>query len=310
MAYRLKLDEPLDKGFMRVGSEQIERAAKCLSGNDDPHRGVHDARKCLKRLRSLLALFRDALDEAPRRQIDHAFRDIGRALASTRDVQAMLDALADLASFDHAADDLPALRAMATRLDKSRADQPAAKHFEAPLAALHRVREEFASLTLRDASLTAVENGLVRTYGHARHWRERAQNENCDESFHEWRKRVQRHWRHMQLLEPAWPGVMRARIESARDLAEMIGKDHDLAMLVGHLEPAPRRYGGVVRVRAAAAVCRRRQAQLRALMLPAGERLFVERPRAFGRNIAHYWTLACAQRSIEQADYVKIVEAA
>ena len=59
-----------------------------------------------------------------------------------------------------------------------------------------------------------------------------AYDEPSDESFHTMRKAVQWHWRQMSLLARAWPDEFAVRVTAARELSQMLGDDHDLAMLI------------------------------------------------------------------------------
>ena len=59
-----------------------------------------------------------------------------------------------------------------------------------------------------------------------------------DEDFHDWRKTLQHHWRHMQLLTPCWPSELSARAELARGLSQILGDDHDIS-LIQQLVSAP-----------------------------------------------------------------------
>ena len=62
MTYRFKLQEPVADGVRRIGLEQVEIAAAKLASKDDIPAAIHDARRCLKRLRALLRLIRPGLE--------------------------------------------------------------------------------------------------------------------------------------------------------------------------------------------------------------------------------------------------------
>ena len=63
MAYRFKLQEPIAQEVRRVALEQIDIAEEKLASKDDVASAIHDARRCLKRLRALIRLVRPALGE-------------------------------------------------------------------------------------------------------------------------------------------------------------------------------------------------------------------------------------------------------
>src|SRR5262249_54967812 len=115
-----------------------------------------------------------------------------------------------------------------------------------------------------------------------------------EEAFHEWRKETQRHWRHMMLLSRAWPECMMARAGAARALSQVLGDDHDLALLTAFLHS--QRASGIGE-EAAGSITRlafQRQRELRALAQPMGERLFLEGAGSLHRRIAAYWEAAVA----------------
>src|SRR6185437_13892719 len=80
--------------------------------------------------------------------------------------------------------------------------------------------------------------GLRQSYRGGRKALAKAFASGSAEDFHEWRKALQHHWRHMQLLTPCWPSELSARVEISRSLSQILGDDHDIAMLQ-HLISAP-----------------------------------------------------------------------
>ena len=63
MTYRFKLQEPIGQGVRRVGLEQIEIAEAKLSSKDNVSAAIHDARRCLKRVRAVLRLIQPGLED-------------------------------------------------------------------------------------------------------------------------------------------------------------------------------------------------------------------------------------------------------
>ena len=98
MTYRFKLQEPIGQGVRRVGLEQIEIAEAKLSSKDDISAAIHDARRCLKRVRALLRLIRPGLEESVYRQEAERLAGIGKLLSGVRDLDVMRQTLAQLES--------------------------------------------------------------------------------------------------------------------------------------------------------------------------------------------------------------------
>ena len=63
MSYRLDPAIPMSEALRRVAFGELEIAQGALASPPDRHSGVHNARKCLKRLRSLLLLARPGMPD-------------------------------------------------------------------------------------------------------------------------------------------------------------------------------------------------------------------------------------------------------
>lgn len=296
MAFRFRLDEPIEKGFRRIGAEQIERARLQLKANADAAAEVHEARKCMKRIRALLRLARDGLGEAVFRAENARFRDIAGSLASARDDYVLLETIVKLAADNEGQATSLALTRFKQAVVAQRSETPGDgtdRRAEAD-AALDRALRRFRRLKLAPDSFATLERGLVRNYRKALECRDLAYTDNTDEAFHEWRKCVQAHWRHMALLSRAWPTLFEAEIEAARSLSQTLGDDHDLALLRIKLSALPPDTLSTRETEAIDALIETRQAALRRAARSQGEVIFAERPKAHGRRIAGVWHGAAA----------------
>lgn len=300
MTYRFKLQEPIGQGVRRIGLEQIEIAEAKLAGKDDVSAAVHDARRCLKRVRALLRLIQPAMEEPLFRRETERLAGIGKLLSGARDLDVMRQTLSKLESrFDAlpagAAERLAAFVEHSHGLNR-RADADGRRQ---ALQRLAQSKKLFIGKAFVRVGLDHVVEGLGHTYRKARKAFRKAYREPSDESFHAWRKRVQLHWRHMALLTRGWPEAMSARAAEARELSRLLGEDHDHSILMAlaqeHgasiLEPGD--------LKAVASLCRTCQDELRAAAGPRGERLFAEPADNLEHRVGLYWT--CAKRLAEQA---------
>ena len=303
MPYRLKLREPVAKGVRRIGLGQIDRAAAAL-GREDSDAGIHEARKCFKRVRALLDMSRPALSEKAYRRENRRFRDLGRALAGPRDVHVMRQTLERLQQQRDlsAAGGVPsALRAWLASWRASTANSDAG--LEEARAALGIAREAFADLRVRAHGVAPLVEGLGDTYAGGRRAMGSAYRKGAaDEAFHEWRKHVQRHWRQLQLLRNAWPETIAPRIALASELSEMIGADHDLAVLIGFIRRNRAILGAGDHVAALIRAAEAEQVLLREAARPRGERLYALAPKAMAHMLATNWTVARALARETRAD--------
>lgn len=295
MAFRFKLAEPFEKGCGRIGREQIERAQSELKDNDNRVAAVHETRKSMKRLRALVRLVRPALGEAVFREENARLRDIGQSLSSARDRHVLLETIVKLESGSEAA------RAgigdtMRELINRKNGESPtveanAVKH---ALGALADAKRRFSNLELKGSGFQIVGPGLQASYHKGRRAFRKAYEEGTDESFHEWRKGAQQHWRHMLLLSRAWPGCLNARVSEARALSQILGDDHDLALLVAFARAQPKTALKPEHAAEIESLARARQRELRALAHPKGARLFAESAKSLRQRMAAYWEAAVA----------------
>ena len=227
--------------------------------------------------------------------LDARVARIGKGLAAARDAQALLDAVNKLEhNSEPGLGDGP-MQSMRGWLLKRR--HAAARNLEQTTASealrlLLELRPAFAGLTVYPDEFSALSKGLEDCYRASRKHFKAAFVSDDAEELHEWRKDVQRHWRHMQLLTPCWPSELSARADAARSLSQILGDDHDIAMLI-HLTSAPTMtFGSPEDTAAFIKRCRLRHKALRKEAKIKGKRLFVEKPRPFADRIHAYWTTA------------------
>ena len=98
-------------------------------------------------------------------------------------------------------------------------------------AELMLARSEVQALAPKKDSFKAVRPGLEEIYGDGRAAYRAARKKPTTENLHEWRKRVKDLWYSATILRPAWPAMMSELSAEAHVLSELLGEDHDLAML-------------------------------------------------------------------------------
>jgi CHAD domain len=96
-AYRLRPGKRPAKEAVRIAQGRIDDAIERLRDHGrEPAEAVHEARKDLKKLRSLLRLARPVLGGELYRRENARFRNLGRSLSATRDAEVNLQTLAAL----------------------------------------------------------------------------------------------------------------------------------------------------------------------------------------------------------------------
>jgi CHAD domain-containing protein len=304
-----------------------------------PAETVHEARKAMKKLRGLLRLVRPAAPDLYRAE-NRALRDAAADLSALRDADAALetfDRVLDTAR-EHADPTASTAAGDRAQVSRTRPQQPMLSEADpaalaslrerlsdwrdeahqrqgAPQARLADFREQLLAARARaadwclpnaaddDSSFDQLGPGLKKTYKRGRKAMARAYADPGVAAFHDWRKRSKYLGYHLRLLRPGWPDLLQAQRAAVKDLSDLLGDDHDLAVLaelLGELRPetataAERRAEALLR-----AEMRRQSESLRQRAQGVGQRVFAERPKALRRRIGIYWRQAAAAASTQE----------
>lgn len=317
----LRPGEPWGKELQRMALGQLDLALEALGrGEEIPdERAVHETRKALKRLRALLRMLESELGGSAYARESAALRDAGRALSGARDAEVMLATFDAL--IEHNRDKLAgrggvirlrgALLAERSRARKDALGDPRVR--TQVLAELQACRVRIAMWQLPDdAGPELIEAGLLHLYRQGRKRRRRARSGKGDRTrlMHQWRKRVKDLRYVLEMLQPvelpqqeAPKGKHRKRASRHRaaarkdakwlrweakradQLGELLGEDHDLAMLAQWIAADRDR---ILRDRTRKQILKliaRRRRKLRMRSLHQGERLYGARPKELMRRI-------------------------
>jgi CHAD domain-containing protein len=305
--------ESLGGGLRRMALGQLDLALTTLGDGEriPDEKAVHETRKALKRLRALVRLLEPVLGEGAYERESAALRDAGRRLAGARDAEVMLATLEELIERHHrklsGRGGVIRLHAtLVTERDRARVetlgDPRARTQVVAELRAC-RVRVAAWRLPERDEG-RLIEGALLRLYRQGAKRRRSAERGKRGDAraMHQWRKRVKDLRYVAEMLQPAdrprrsgTPKGKRARrrYERARlaakrlhqlerradKLGEVLGEDHDLAVLAQRIEVD----GGHGRKRLLRLIAKRR-GELRKQALREGERIYRRSPEKFMRN--------------------------
>lgn len=289
MAYRFRAGKITKGTFRRVAAEQIAHAQSALGAEPVDAANVHRCRKVVKRLRSLLRLFEGAMSQRTFKAHNRELGEIGRALSGLRDAHVLELTIAGLEAHygEKARTALAAFKDHIGDLQPVHTSAETQAALAAARAGFAHAGKRLAKLKLSRRGFNAISDGLRTTYGRMRAAQLHAYAEPSDENFHELRKAVQWHWRHLALLSDSWPEFFNNRARLCRAVGEKIGNDHDLAVLIDTLSKLAS--GGVGDPEDAIALARARQGELRAQCRGTLERLCVESPKAFTRRVEGYW---------------------
>lgn len=281
MAFCFHAGESVRDGVRRIGLEQIDAVLADLRDGMNAQR-IHDARKRCKMLRALLHLIRGGLGAKKRRAEITRWRAVAGALGRARDAAVRLDTFRGIVTRPNAC------RELARRLE---ADAEAARRACLDPVVLKRItarvsagRRSWERLLLGHHGWRAIEAGLRGSYREARGASRAIVHAPSDETLHEWRKRVKTLWYHVRLLGKARPKKLRPLCDALEKLGEVLGADHDLAMLRAC---AIEHDGHSIDVLDPLIAHQRRKLQRKACALARS--IFALRPREFSVRLKRWW---------------------
>lgn len=299
MPYKLVLGESTAEGMRRIAIEQIESALGELDrAGVDPTTGVHRFRRRCKKIRALLRLFRGVLETDGTFQRENAtLRDIASSLSHIRDADVMIKTYDKLMRLYADEVHRPGFAPFRKALTVER--RRLGNAFDAGLPTLveHarlemvRVRQRAETWTFDVDGFDAIEGGLRKTYTRAWKRRREAMAVPTAEALHEWRKRVKYHRNHLRLIADIWAPMLGPRAQEAEVLAELLGDDHDLAVLREKLVRSHNQFARISRRREFIALIDRRRDEMFAEIAALGARLFAEKPRQFIGSVRKWWKI-------------------
>lgn len=293
MGYKLRPQDPAAE-VRKVARQGIEKAIEALSVSpSDRGEGVHQARKRFKEMRALLRLVRKPLGPEFKHE-NQRLRDLGRSLAESRDATAMLE------SWDLLAKRYPELIADSNfgQVRKRLEDRTAQaggdtadldRHIAQAIEELNALGARIDSWPLKTNGFDLLANGIGRTYADGCAELAKVRLDLSDEQLHQWRKRVKDHWYQTRLLAPSWPKLMALRSDTLKRLADMLGDDHDLAVMRELMQAQPQLFGDDnLRERLGIAIAQRR-GELQSAALKLGDELYLEAPKDLVARWQRYW---------------------
>jgi CHAD domain-containing protein len=289
--FRLGDGESVPDGVRRIARGQLDMSIERLEGGTDEDLGtaVHETRKNLKRLRATVRLARDAIGDETYRRANAALRDAGRRLGGARDSQVMLETLDALT--DHCPEKAPPERF--ERFKRTLVGQHGAAqrrlHEGAAVAEvvgeLRRARAQVADWRIEPEGLDALAPGFKRIYRRGRRAYRTARQDPTTENLHELRKRAKYLWYAAQIVRGAAPKKMKRVTRRAHELSDLIGEDHDLALLAQRADERRDRFPDANAADELTALVERRRAELQRKALKLARRLFRKKPRKVVRAL-------------------------
>lgn len=237
------------KRVAALAADEIQVLAEALAAAPAAPAGVHEARKSIRRLRSLLALVRAAFGKADVQAIDDALKTLAKGLSALRDGQVVLDTAhhcarqavdaAEAASWDTLTPLL--VHAQEHRVAEALADDPG---FMRRQAQAHRQAELLRALPWHRLHADDLRQGLGRSLRRQQRAQDVALASSDLDDLHDLRRKSRRLRMQLNALKRLRVSPQGAAVAS-RDIAALVdqlGALQDLALLqqaLAAIEPVP-----------------------------------------------------------------------
>jgi len=291
MGFRVSTGESAAEALVRMILEQIDSALLEFSDASlDRHESLHQVRKRNKKVRALLRLGRGALEDDRYRAENAWFRDTSRLLSALRDETGLIEAMDRLKPLVKGT---PAAEMVARQrqglLDRRSPETALAAPLRQAAGRLRVARRQIESWQFEGTGFGVFADGIRRVYRRAQREFAHALAEPSDEALHAWRKRVKYHGYHIRVLCPISPLMLNGWRDRVLGLSEVLGEDHDLAVLRQVLLPALDAQPDVAAAFTALVAERRRTLQGQAFA--EGRKLFADPPDALIDRLRPLWSV-------------------
>jgi CHAD domain-containing protein len=291
--------ESLAAALHRLVMSQLDVAIDSLSRVSDTGstQAIHETRKAIKRVRVLLGLFRSELDAKHLQHWDSVLHDCAKRLAGARDSDVLMESLdAMIARHPRQLGDRASIEWLQRRLREERelTGRDIVLRTEAleALEQLRMTRERARGWRPREGEFEIVAGEVKRIYQGGQRAFRVARKSAGTAAMHDWRKRVKDLRYAAEALGPQNPTHAKdlkymTRLARRSDrLAELLGEEHDLALLAERVRKQSSRFGSAKHTRKTLLrKIEQRREHLRAQALDLGKQLYDQPAKEFVRAV-------------------------
>lgn len=277
----------------------VAAALTHLAGSRPGAARIHGARKDLKRARATLRLLREAIDPNQYSDEDAELRRAAQLLNDVRDAEVLLRAFAWLRNSLKKTRPRANLQPLHELLREERRRATAAnlsQQVRNARAILIQARQRTREWSVAN-DMDLLTRGMQRTYRRGRFCYRAACESPLDDRLHAWRRHVKYSACQLEATGPIGSAKMAKRLRLCTKLADLLGRDRDLAMLHERVVAADLDATSAL---SCANAIRRQRARLQRKALKLGARLYRAKPREF-TPLRRHSSSASSSRSLSRA---------
>jgi hypothetical protein len=280
MPHRIGKREDIGAGLARLIADDLGAARRALVADGPAEVRIHRARQRLKRVRSVLRVLRPQIGTRATRSIGR-LRDAARLLAGARDADAVAASARSIKAAQ--AGESAGFDRVVAYLDyEARETHARAVSTDEAIRLLGAAERDLRRMPADIDGTALLERAIDKTYRRGRTARRRAEFSLATPDLHRWRKLVKELWHLVRLARKHLPkraGGLAVRLER---LAELLGLDHDHAVLAERLALSP---GGDPALLHQLSLIAKERRALEAEAFALGARIYRDKPKRFRRQM-------------------------
>jgi CHAD domain-containing protein len=288
VCFSLRYGEPADVGTRRIMVEQVQLGSWHMERAAHGDRHVHEVRKATKRVRAVLRMVRDDIDQRDYFRLNLEVRDLARDLSQIRSAVVQVELLESVIANDDslAADTGDIHRDLASMADELRSGLRG-RFLEDLLLRMEDVRSGVEGIRFLEGEKASF-GGIRKTYRRGRGSMSRAYVSPSVQSFHAWRKQVKYLRHQMEVLEEEGPPAMSGLVTGLEVICERLGMDHDLADLQRAVTSVPSTVLSPSSRDALSDVINTQRVGLQHSLRPDAERVYAAKPGDFTDQVLQH----------------------
>lgn len=260
---------------------------------EDVHKAIHEIRKSIKRIRAVLRMIRDEIGYSSYYRENVFYRDLSRKLSEIRNFEVLSGSIRTLQkdlSNTIPADVFISLEEELGRQQEEVTGGPARLNqlLKKTAGEIDNGRERINDFPIKHDDFGALEGGLFRMYRQGRRYLRDARKNPSPAQLHDLRKRMKYFWYQVDILQPIFPGPMKAYASTLETIGENLGVYHDLQVMQEFLAGSEIIPDARVN-EALQEACIARKSMLLQNIWPMAGMAYSEKPRAMVDRLASYW---------------------
>jgi CHAD domain-containing protein len=282
VAHRIGKHENIGSALRRLIVDDLVAARAELTATGPAEERIHRVRQRLKRARSLLRAQAPSLD-GQAKLLKRDLAAAARLLAGARDADAAAASARGLLAKVGDGEGIGLDRVVATLDCQAETAHQAAPPVAEVIDRLATAERRLAAMPARVDRPDLLDKALIEAYRRGRDTMRRARSSLATPDLHRWRKAVKDLWHLVRLARKRLPRREERVSRQLEKLGELLGLDHDHAMLAERLALSPP--GDPALMRQLSLIAKERRA-LETAAFALGASVYRKRPRVFAKRLS------------------------